>query len=491
MAVNVALDHGNGATKVAVTDPGGNPQVIRSERGAKSWPSVVSLAPDGRPILGEDAWELSRVHPEQVAVGYKMHLGDGTRPFFNGKKSAEDVVGMATTVGLEQAEKQTGQKFDGAVVVCPANFTDAQRDALRMGVESAGIKVVQVITEPAAAAYAYCWKKQVNLVMCIDVGHGTTDVTVLEVKDDGIAVPISTEGVPKLGGCDLTREVERLLLDRVNKMAGKSLALGKLPGDQAAELEAKAEKAKHALGSQTSTKVALNFGGRSQLVEITQAEYESAIESHVKQILACVDKAKDASGKTWDGIELLVLAGGPCQSPRLQMRIADHTGLVPKVEIDPEIVVAYGAALHGHVLALKDGGGRVLPNKPVLREATGHDLGVVVIDESKDARPLVCSVLVPKNTPAPHREIQVFRLPSEANTEAFIEIVQGPEGAPLSQCASIGSLHLKNLPREQVRSYRIEVTIEFDNDTIATVTARDLLSGITDTVSVKLKAKAA
>lgn len=486
MPIYAGIDIGNGGIKAALCDASGRPETILSDQGGKSWPSCVYRTPKGETVLGEDAREQGFVTPEEVASGWKMELANATKLYFGRTMTASDVVGLAVKKVVDKIQKQTSQKIDGVVVTWPANFKDDMKNGLLRGFEAGGVKVVQGVSEPSAAAYIYCCKKKAVLLICVDVGHGTVDVTVMQVKG-GIASPIATEGIPKLGGRDFTEALVSILLEKVSRTAGKIIKRADLVPEQIAALQAKAEKAKHALGCLSSTKVALNISGKPLLIEISRDEYEHATNGLVRQILGCADKAREAANKAWSDFEMLVLAGAPNQSERLQEMIADHTGLVPKVEIDPATVVAQGAAMHAHNLAVAEGTGIVIPNRPLLREATGHDVGVAVEDETKDARPLVCDVVVPKNTPVSAEPTKKeYRLPSESSTEAFIEIVQGPHNAPIEKCTKIGVIHLKGLPREPLRTYRIEVVFKFDSNGMCEVTARDKISGISQTVSVKL-----
>lgn len=486
MPYYIVIDVGNGAIKAASYDAAGRPETIRSERGGKSWPSFVHLLPNGDVNLGEDAREQHLVSPNQVATGFKDELGNSTKIFFNRTMSASEVVGLAVKKVVDQAQKQTCQKFDGAVVTWPANFRDDMKAGLLEGFKLAGINVVQGVTEPGAAAYAYCAENRVDLLICVDVGHGTTDVSVMEVRD-GLAIPVATEGIPKLGGRDFTAAVVKILLDKLGRTAGTSIVRDKLAPEQVAELEEKAEKAKHALSAQQSTNAALHFAGKPQLVEITRDEYEKATAGLVKQILDCTDKARIAAKKTWTDFQMLVVAGGALQSVRIQENLADFTGLVPKAKIDPEVVVAHGAAVHAHELAAKAKGTRPLPDRPQLQETTGHDIGVLVEETKHGSRSLVCEVMVPKGTPVPYEVTKEFRLPNETATEGLIEIVQGPQDATRDQCTLIGAMHLKGLPREQQRTSRIVVTCRFDSNTLCEVTARDKISGFSQTANVKTR----
>ncbi len=481
----LAVDLGTDGIKAAICDHSGRPETIRSMSGEKRIRSSVYITPDGKTILGEDAYQQGLVFPGESADEWKMELGNTDKAYFKNTKNAEEVATLAIKELIKLAEKQTSQKIKRVVFTTPANFPDRPRQAGIRAFEAAGLEVVQVITEPGAAGFAYCCNKRVKLVLCVDVGAGTTDVSVLEV-DNGVASVKATGGIPKLGGRDFTSAIEELLILKMSKATGKSIARKSLTSEQAAELKERAEKAKGALGAQPGTKVALRMKNETKLVEITQAEYEKVTQGLVDKILACVNQVRVDAKLEWTDVEMLVLAGGPCQSGRLQVMIADHTGLVPKVEIDPAIVVAHGAALHAHNLAVAEGGGKVIPNRPLLQEATGHDIGVAVEDETKAARTLVCDVVVPKNTPVPAElPKKEYRLPTESSTEAFIEIVQGPHNAPIEKCSKIGVIHLKGLPREPLRTYRIEVVFKFDSNGMCEVTGRDNISGISQTVSVK------
>jgi molecular chaperone DnaK len=495
MPFYIGIDIGNGEIKVAFTDPTGRPVVVRSEKGGKSWPSFVFLTNDGKVLVGDDAREQGLVYPEQVAHGWKMFLGDDTKKYFRKTKSASDVLSMALAHVIADVKKQSGMAIDGCVVTCPANFTDQQKQGLLNGFEKAGVKVIQLITEPAAAAYAYCVKESVgngriSLVGCADLGHGTFDFSILKVED-GIAIPISTEGVPQLGGRNFTDIIKKILLAKMSKETGKQIVADQLPPDLAIELDEKSEKAKHALSGQPSTKVALHFGGKAQLVEITQKEFEAAFVQLIKEILACMDKAMQAGKTEYKALESFVLAGGPFNSRTLQSLVADHTHLVGKVEIDPSNVVSFGAALHALALAQKEGGFRILPDRCVLKEATGHDVGVAVIDESSGTRLFKCAAIVRKNTPVPHEHTESFRLERANQSDVSIDILQGPDGEIASKCQRIGGFFLRGIKPEDQRGERISITFKLDGNGILTVIATDRVTGTTQSVSVKLNAKSA
>jgi molecular chaperone DnaK (HSP70) len=199
----------------------------------------------------------------------------------------------------------------------------------------------------------------------------------------------------------------------------------------------------------------------------------------------CMDKAMKAAGKKWSDVEKLVLAGGPFHNKRLQSFMADHTGLAPRGEIDVSSVVSLGAAQQAYQLAQKEGGKGSLP-EIVLKPTTTHDIGVCMIDKSTGSRKEICWRMVPKGTEVPSSHPDEFRLERPDQTEVTIRILQGPHGAPLSECLCIGEMQLTGLPPETVLSPRIKLLFAFDSDTIVTVTATDKLSGITKSVSVTM-----
>lgn len=491
MPVYAGIDIGNGRCKADICDAAGNPQIIRSPSGTESWVSVVHVAPDGKTTVGADAQQLGLVYPEQSADGWKMDLGNAVKKYIGGKFAATEIAAMMIGRIVEQIEKQAGAKIDGVVATCPANFTDQQRQGLLEAFKLAKVNVVQLITEPAAAAFAYAWKDRAGqgrdtLILCTDVGHGTTDVSVLE-SASGTTKPIATGGLPRLGGRDITDTVVKSILEKVGKATGKCIIFDKLPSELAAELLEKGERAKHALSGQPSTKISINYAGKPQIVDLSQGELHSAILPIVKQITTCIDKTMADAKKSFKEMESLVVAGAPLLSPHLQGVIADHTGLVPRTEIDPASVVAVGAAYLAYNLAREQGGLGFLPDRPQLQEATAHDIGVAVIDETSGVRQSMCSVIVPKNTAVPYEHPpEFFRLERPNQTDVVIEILQGQNGSPAAKCQVIGRLELKGLPPEVQRSPRIKVDFRFDQNTLVVVTATDTISGKSQSVSVKL-----
>jgi molecular chaperone DnaK (HSP70) len=254
----LAVDIGNGGVKASICGVTGRPQVIRTEQGGKSLPSVVFLNNDGKYLVGESAAEHAIVFPSQSESGWKMFLADNTKRYFNGKASAKDFVAVFVMAIIALAEKQLGVKIDGVFVTCPANFNDSEKQGLLDGFALAGVEVIQLLTEPAAAAFAYTDQIRpapgsVIYIICWDLGHGTFDVSVLEIKD-GIAVPIATEGIPQLGGRDFSKLLKDGILKKVSQAAGKTITSDKLTPEQNAEMDEKVEKAKHALSGQISTK---------------------------------------------------------------------------------------------------------------------------------------------------------------------------------------------------------------------------------------------
>lgn len=483
------MDIGTTGIKVSVFDDANRPTVVETEYGGKSWPSYVFLAQDGKVSVGQDAVEQGIIYPSQVAFGWKMHLGDNTKRYFKETACASDVVAMALGPIVKQTEKKLGMKLDGVVATHPANFTDIQRQGLLDGFAKAGLNVLETIPEPVAAAYAYACKDRAgkgreSLYLCNDLGGGTLDITVLQIMN-GVAKPISTEGIPHLGGRDFTNVLKGLLLEKASKDAGKVIELDKLSPQQAFELNEKAERAKHSLSGQPSTKVTLDCGGKSRLYEISHKEFEAAYAPLVQQMLACLDKTMQVANKSWKDLEKLVLAGGPFLNLRLQEVVGLHTGIVGSVEMDPTSLVSFGAMQYAAELA-RGKAGVISDERMRLKKATDHDLGINIIDESANASESICSVIVPKNTAVPNILVDCFRLQRASQQFCDILVLQAPQGTPLSKCAVIGEIHLKDLPPEPYRTARIEVTFSLDENAIVTVTAKDLLSGISQTVGVKI-----
>lgn len=481
----LGIDMGNSGIKISYVDRTGIPTVVRNPRGGNSFMCVVYMdAQSGKTLFGDQAYEQSFIDPANAASRFKLKLGTDEKLLAG--KTVPEVFAMLLLYVKKFAEQQTGESVDGAVLTVPANFLDAQKKAVLKAAELAGITVLRLISEPAAAGFGYATKNASNKrgekFLVYDFGSSTFDVSIIEVDGDAVNM-LATEGVQKLGGDDIDAALAEIILTRVEKETGKSRAPLLKDPLFTLDLATRATRAKVGLGEQDRVQIPLHAHGKSIVVSVERVEFEAAIKPLIDQSLACVDKALNAAGIAATDLTSLYMVGGPCRSPFIQNAIADHTRLVPRAEIDPETAVAQGAALVAQSDLKRNGkqsrmGTDVIPQPDAfLREATHHDIGVAVDERLSGKKSIINAVVVPKNTPVPTRLTQCFRLESPDQKDVIIEILQGPNRADISACQIIGRVELRNLPIEAARSPRIEVTFEFDKNTCVKVTARDLISG--------------
>ena len=490
----LGFDIGTTRCKIATVDRSGKPTIISNARGEHTTPSAVYLGTSGDILIGSDAREQGIVNPAQFACNFKLDLGGTESLFADGPPfTPTDATAALISTLKQDAEKSTGIQVTEAVATCPANFRDDAKQALLEAFERNGIKVLRLVPEPTAAGYAYALDRGGSTATCLiyDFGGGTFDVSVIKREGDQFTV-LATEGVPTLGGNDLSRCIENRVLDEVANTAG-TRPTRTADGLFFLDLDQRIEAAKISLGKQKEVPIVVGHAGRQVIVKITQDEFHAAIEQLVGQTLDATDRAVAGSGLTIDRIDRLVMVGGSSRLPYIQDRVADHTRLVPRADIDPEKAIAYGAALacvaemasHGKTATVR---GQVIPAPDLfVQDVTAHSVGCCVADTAGAKKRLVNAVIIPKNTPIPCQKTDHFYLEHEDQTQARVEILQGEADAGRDDCLLIGELPLDNLPKETKRTERIEVRYTIDANGMVTATATDRVSGSTQTVSVDYK----
>ena len=478
------FDIGTTRCKTATVDRSGKPTIISNARGEQTTPSAVYRGTSGEILIGTDAKEQGIVDPAHLAVNFKLDLG-GTESLFGDGPPFTPTHAVAALVSVlkEDAERSTGIQVTEAVATCPANFRDDAKQALLEAFERNGIKVLRLVPEPTAAGYAYALDRGGSTSVCLiyDFGGGTFDVSVIKREGDQFTV-LATEGVPTLGGNDLSRCIESRVLDEV------AAACGGRPSRESdglffLDLDQRIEAAKISLGKQKEVPIVVGHQGRQVIIKITQDEFHTAIEPLVRQTLEATDRAVQGSGLSIERIDRLVMVGGSSRLPYVQECVADHTGLVPRTDIDPEKAIAYGAALacvaemasQGKTATVR---GQVIPAPDLfVQDVTAHSVGCCVADTAGPKKRLINAVIIPKNTPIPCQKTDHFYLEHEDQTQARIEILQGEADAARDDCLLIGELLLDNLPTETQRTERIEVRYTIDANGMVTATATDKVSG--------------
>ena len=462
MSKIIGIDLGTTNSCVAVLE-GGTPTVIANPEGGRTTPSVVAINKKGERIVGDAAKRQAITNPNTVS-SIKRLMGTDKKVELDGKKyTPEEVSAMILSYMKDYAEKYLGEKVDKAVITVPAYFNDAQRQATKNAGKIAGLDVQRIINEPTAAALAYGLDKQENThtILVYDLGGGTFDVSVMELGD-GVFEVKSTAGNNKLGGDDFDQRIIDYLVDEFKRENGVDLTKDKMAMQRLKEV---AEKAKKDLSGVTSTQISAPFISQGEDgplhldVTLSRAKFEDLIRDLVDSTLEPVRQAlKDAKNKKED-IDKVLLVGGSTRIPMVQELIKKEIGKEPSREVNPDEVVAMGAAIQGGVLT-----GEV--NDIVLLDVTPLSLGLETLGG-------VMTVLIPRNTTIPTSKKQVFSTAADNQPAVDIHVLQG-ERSMAADNKTLGRFQLSGIPAAPRGVPQIEVTFDIDANGIVNVKAKDL-----------------
>jgi molecular chaperone DnaK len=483
MSKIIGIDLGTTNSVVAVME-GGQAVVIPNQEGGRTTPSVVGFTKTGERLVGQVAKRQSVTNPENTVysikrfmgrrfnevsqemklVPYKVVAGENSdaRVEISGKKySPPEISAMILNKLKEAAEAYLGEKVTKAVITVPAYFNDSQRQATKDAGQIAGLEVMRIINEPTAAALAYGLDKKKNETIAVyDFGGGTFDISILEVGD-GVVEVKSTNGDTHLGGDNIDQRVIDWLIQEFKKETGVDVSKDQMALQR---LKEAAEKAKIELSTVLETEINLPFltadasGPKHMNVKLTRARLEQMVADILERAIGPCKQALADAGVTPTQIDEVVLVGGSTRMPKVQQQVRDLFGKEPNKSVNPDEVVAVGAAVQGGVL-----GGEV--KDVLLLDVTPLSLGIETLGG-------VFTRLIERNTTIPTRKSEVFSTASDSQTSVEIKVYQG-ERAMAADNKMLGVFQLVGIPPAPRGIPQVEVTFDIDANGIMNVTAKD------------------
>lgn len=472
MSKIIGIDLGTTNSCVAVLE-GGEPKVIPNPEGNRTAPSVVAFK-NGERQVGEVAKRQAITNPNTI-MSIKRHMGTNFKVEVEGKEySPQEVSAIILQYLKSYAEDYLGEPVTKAVITVPAYFNDAERQATKDAGKIAGLDVERIINEPTAAALAYGLDKmhEDQTILVYDLGGGTFDVSILELGD-GVFEVKSTAGDNRLGGDDFDQVIINYLVDQFKKENSIDLSKDKMALQR---LKDAAEKAKKDLSGVTSTQISLPFitageaGPLHLEIPLTRAKFDELTAHLVERTMGPTRQALRDAGLSASGIDKVILVGGSTRIPAVVEAIRKETGQEPHKGVNPDEVVAMGAAIQGGVISgdVKD---------VVLLDVTPLSLGI----ETMGA---VFTKLIDRNTTIPTSKSQVFSTAADSQTAVDIHVLQG-ERPMASDNKTLGRFQLSDIPPAPRGIPQIEVTFDIDKNGIVNVRAKDLGTNKEQTITIK------
>ncbi len=491
----IGIDLGTTNSCVAVLE-GGEPSVINNPEGGRTTPSIVAFTKNDERLVGQPAKRQAVTNPQKTIFSIKRFMGRmydevGTEleevPYQVEKKKGgnlavkvddkeytpPEISAMILQKLKQMAEEHLGTTVTDAVITVPAYFNDSQRQATKDAGKIAGLNVRRIINEPTAASLAYGMdKKKDEKIAVFDLGGGTFDISILELGD-GVFEVKSTNGDTHLGGDDFDQKVINWIADEFNKSDGIDLRKDPMALQRLREA---AENAKKELSSSKQTEINLPFvtadasGPKHLNLSLTRAKFEELVADLVERIIKPCKKAIKDAGLSASEIDEVILVGGSTRMPKIQEKVKEIFGKEPNKSVNPDEVVALGAAIQGGVLA-----GDV--DDILLLDVTPLSLGIETLGS-------VSTKLIERNTTIPTRKSQVFSTAADNQTTVEIHVLQGEREMAIDN-KTIGRFHLDGIPPAPRGVPQVEVTFDIDANGILNVSAKDKASGKEQSIRIE------
>jgi molecular chaperone DnaK len=488
MSKIIGIDLGTTNSVVAVME-GGEPTVITNSEGGRTTPSVVAFTKDGSRLVGQVAKRQAVTNPENTVysikrfmgrrfdevteeikqVPYKVQPASGSgdvRIFAGGKDwSPPEISAMILQKMKQSAEDYLGQKVEKAVITVPAYFNDAQRQATKDAGKIAGLEVMRIVNEPTAAALAYGLdKKKDETIAVFDFGGGTFDISILEVGE-GVVEVKSTNGDTHLGGDDIDERLIEWIIEEFKRDQGIDLSNDKMALQR---LKEAGEKAKIELSSTMETEINLPFitadqsGPKHLVMKLTRSKFEQLVDSILQRLRGPVEQAIKDAGIAANKIDEVVLVGGSTRIPKVQEIVKNIFGKEPNKSVNPDEVVAVGAAVQAGVLSGEK-------TDILLLDVTPLSLGIETLGG-------VFTKLIERNTTIPTRKSEIFSTASDNQTSVEVHVLQG-ERPMAPDNRTLGKFHLIGIPPAPRGIPQVEVAFDIDANGIVNVSAKDMGTG--------------
>ena len=452
---------------------GSEPEIIANAEGSRLTPSVVAFTKDNQRLVGQVAKRQAITNPDRTISSIKREMGTSFKVKIDDKEyTPQEISAMILQKLKADAESFLGEKITQAVITVPAYFTDSQRQATKDAGTIAGLEVLRIINEPTAAALAYGLdKKGDHKILVFDLGGGTFDVSVLELGDDVVEVK-ATSGNNRLGGDDFDQRVVGYVADEFKKDQGIDLR-----GDRMAmqRLIEAAEKAKVELSSVTSTDINLPFitatqdGPKHLDVALTRAKFDELTADLIEKTMGPTRQALSDAGLTAEGVDRIILVGGSTRIPAVQEAIRKLLGKEPHKGVNPDEVVALGAAYQAAVL-----GGEA--KDVLLLDVTPLSLGIETLGS-------VFTKIIERNTTIPTEKKQIFSTAADNQTSVEIHVLQG-ERAMATDNKTMGRFMLDGIPPAPRGLPQVEVSFNIDANGIVNVSAKDMATNREQNITI-------